>query len=141
MADIKPLSSIAQKWTTVTPQRAPDYEAGIKAPRRSWAQAASDANDSYVQGVTEAASAGRFADGVNKAGDSAWRDGALNKGVARWPQGVRVSGGKYQQGFAPFHSVIQSTTLTPRGPKGDPRNYDRVSQIGTALHDAKASGR
>lgn len=140
MADIKPLSAIGEKWTTVTPQRAPDYEKGVRSPRRSWSQATAGAADSYSQGVSAAISEGRFEKGVQAAGDSAWQQGAISKGVSRWPQGVRVSGAKYQQGFAPYHSVISGTTLTPRGPKGDPRNYDRVSQIGTALHNAKTGG-
>ena len=137
MADIKDLGRIANKWAEVTPQRAGEYQAGVSSPRRSWAQATSEAADSYNAGVAEAQSRNAFENGVNAAGDAAWRSGALQKGVSRWPQGVRLGGPKYQQGFAPYHSVIQGLSLSPRWAKGDPRNYDRVREVGEALHSAK----
>ncbi len=137
MAEIKSLDKVAKKWVDVTPQRAGEYEEGIKSPRRSWAQATEDAADSYKAGVEEAISNDSFQKGVSEAGDAKWRDGALKKGVKRWPEGVRLGGDAYRTGFAPFHSVIQGVTLPPRGPKGDPRNYDRVRAIGEALHEEK----
>ena len=139
--DIKPLSAIADKWTNVTPGRADEYSKGIQSPRRSWAQATSEAEENYNTGVQEAISRGAFGSGVQDAGDQAWKDGAMKKGVSRWPQGVRLGGPKYQSGFAPYHSVIASKTLSPRGPKGDPRNYTRVQEIGEALHEAKVGGK
>lgn len=137
MADIKSLDKIGKKWQEVTPQRAGEYEDGVKNPRRSWAQATEDASDSYAEGVSAAVSNGSFAKGVANAGDAKWRDGAIKKGVRRWPEGVRLGGDAYRQGFAPYHSVIASVNLPPRGPKGDPRNYDRVRAIGEALHEEK----
>lgn len=137
MADIKSLDRVAKKWAEVTPQRAGEYEAGVKQPKRDWSQATSEAVESYNAGVQTAISNGSFGKGVLKAGSGAWRDGAINKGVSRWPQGVRLGGPKYQQGFAPFHAAISGVSLSPRGPKGDPRNYDRVRQIGEALHSVK----
>lgn len=135
--DIKSVDKIASKWSEVTPQRAGEYQAGINSPKRSWSQATSDAEENYNAGVTEAQARGAFKKGVEKAGDSAWKEGALNKGVSRWPAGVRLGKSKYQTGFAPYHSAISSLTLSPRGPKGDPRNYDRVREVGEALHETK----
>ena len=135
--DIKPVDRIATKWSEVTPQRAGEYQSGVQSPKRSWAQATSDATENYNAGIQDSISRNSFQKGVEKAGDSAWRDGALNKGVSRWPQGVRMGKSKYQQGFAPYHSVISGLTLSPRGPKGDPRNYDRTREVGQALHEAK----
>ena len=135
--DIKPLDQISRKWTTVTPGRANEYKAGILSPRKSWSQATQDAAENYAAGVQAALSEGRFAKGVSEAGDSAWREGATQKGVSRWPQGVSLSGPRYQQGFAPYHSVLASLNLSPGGARGDPRNYDRVREVGTALHAAK----
>lgn len=135
--DIKPVESIGRKWSEVTPQRAGEYQAGIQSPRRSWAQATSDAEANYEEGVNAAISRKAFGKGVEKAGDSAWKEGALQKGVSRWPAGVRLGKNKYQQGFAPYHSVISGLTLSPRGTKGDPRNYDRVREVGEALHEEK----
>ena len=137
MADIKSLDKIGKKWTDVTPQRAAEYQEGIKSPKKSWSQGAENAADVYEEGVQTAITNKSFAKGVAAAGDEKWKDGALKKGVKRWPQGVKLGGDNYKKGFAPFHSRIQATTLPPRGPKGDPRNYDRVRAIGEALHEEK----
>ncbi len=40
MAAIIPLERIREKWVRRAGQAAPDYEAGIRNPRRDWAQAA-----------------------------------------------------------------------------------------------------
>lgn len=137
MADIKPLEAVASKWASVTPGRAGEYAKGILSPRRSWAQATEDAKENYAVGVQAAIAAGRFEKGVSEAGDSAWKKGATEKGVSRWPQGVSMSKDEYRAGFARYHSVISGLTLSPRGAKGDPRNYDRVREIGEALHAEK----
>ena len=138
--DIKPVDRIASKWAEVTPGRASEYQSGVQSPRRSWAQATSDAAENYEAGVQEAISRGAFQKGVDSAGDQAWRDGAINKGVSRWPQGVRLGKNAYQQGFAPYHSTLSGLTLSPRGAKGDPRNYARVQEVGEALHATKVGG-
>lgn len=135
--DIKPVERIASKWSEVTPQRAGEYQSGIQNPRRSWAQATSDATENYNAGIQESISRNAFQKGVDQAGDAAWKQGALEKGVSRWPTGVRLGKNKYQTGFAPYHSVISGLTLSPRGTKGDPRNYDRVREVGEALHAEK----
>lgn len=137
MAEIRPLSAIAAKWGRVTPQRTPDYEAGIKAPRRDWEQATSAAEESYEQGVQQAIADQRFGKGVTAAGTAKWRKGALEKGVKRWGPGVQLAKDEYQQGFSRFHDVISALTLPPRFPKGDPRNIDRVRAIAEALHAEK----
>ena len=137
MADVKSLDKVASKWSTVTPQRSADYQEGVQSPRRSWSQATADAAENYQAGVNEAISQGRFQKGVQAAGDGAWREGVVKKGVTRWPQGVMLGKGKYQQGFAPYHATIAGLSLPPRGPKGDPRNYDRVRAVGDALHETK----
>ena len=137
MSDIKSLDKVSTKWSDVTPGRAGEYQSGVQSPRKSWAQATSDAEENYNQGVQASISAGRFGRGVNAAGDEAWKKGAMEKGVSRWPQGVRLGRSAYQQGFAPYHSAISSLSLPPRGPKGDPRNYDRVRAVGEKLHEVK----
>lgn len=135
--EIKPIASIADKWQTVTPGRANEYKSGVQSPRRSWAQATGDAKDNYNAGVQAAISNDSFSKGVSAAGDQGWQKGALDKGVTRWPQGVSISGPKYQAGFAPYHGILSGLTLSPRGAKGDPRNYTRVQEVGNALHAQK----
>src|SRR3990167_6048308 len=125
MPAIRDVSQIARKWADVTPGRSGEYEAGVKSPKVSWAGAATDAKEAYEQGISDAISRGAREQGIAAAGDAKWQRGAVTKGVSRFGPGVRAAQSDYQQGFAPYQSVISGTSLPPRGPKGDPRNYDR----------------
>jgi len=140
MPRIKSMQAIAEKWAEVTPQRSGDYEAGIKDPSVDWASATAAAEESYVQGVQEAATNNRFSKGVQAAGNQKWRDKAVTLGVARWGQGVRAAKGAYQTGFEPYRQVIEATSLPPRFSRGDPRNIDRVAALAEALHQRKVQG-
>ncbi len=133
MAQIKSTDRIAEKWARVTPQRSQDYATGIDNPRRDWAQAAAAAADAYRDGVTKAATAGRFGANVTKAGTAKWQSRARAKGTSRFSEGVQLAQPDYQAGFAPYAETIKNTSLPPRYAKGDPRNLDRVKAITTAL--------
>jgi len=139
MASIKALDKIASKYGTVTPQRTQDYADGVENPKKSWSVAAKAAEGAYKEGVTKAATAGRFGKGVAAAGDQKWAEGAKNKGVTRWGQGVQLGQSAYQEGFAPFHSAISSATLPARYAKRDPRNLQRVAAIVEAINKVKES--
>ena len=140
MPTIKSVSSIADKWARVTPQRAQDYAAGVRSPKNSWAEGAAAAAEAYAEGVQQAISDSRFEKGVRAAGDAKWQRKASSVGAQRFGPGVQAAKSDYQAGFAPYASVIESTTLPPRGPKGDPRNYVRAQEMGEALHSAKVGG-
>lgn len=137
MPAVKAMSTIVDKWSRRASQAAPDYATGVKAPRKSWAQATTDAVDAQAAGVQAALSAGSFEKGVAKAGDAKWARKAVTVGAQRFGPGVAAAKGDYQAGFAPYAAVIQGVTLAPRGARGDPRNYDNVRAIGEALHNAK----
>lgn len=140
MPAVKSASASADKWARRAGAAAPDYKTGVAQPRRSWAQATAAAEDAYVQGVTEAAGRNAFSTGVQAAGDAKWSRKSQQVGTQRYASGVQAAKGDYQSGFAPYASVIESTTLPPRGPKGSPSNYSRVQAIGDALHTAKTGG-
>lgn len=133
-------ANFAGKWARVTPQRTEDYKQGIQNPRQSWQQATLAAEANQAAGVQQAITEKRFAKGVQKAGDSAWQQGALNKGTTRFGEGVQLAQEKYQSGFAPYAQVIESTTLPPRFAKGDPRNVERVRAMALALRNKKVRG-
>lgn len=139
MPAIRDVSQIAKKWADVTPGRSAQYESGVKSPKESWASQAIAAKEAYEQGITDSISRGSRESGIQQAGDAKWQRGAVTKGVTRFGPGVRAAQQDYQQGFAPYQSVISGTSLPPRGPKGDPRNYDRARAMGEALHQAKVS--
>lgn len=137
MAAIKSLETSAQKLVSNAQNAAPAYAEGTASPRRPWAQSAKAAEASYQQGVTKAAAAGSFGKGVSAAGDAKYSKGCSEKGTVRFGPGVAVAADAYKQGFQPYHSIIAGLTLTPRRARRDPANLQRVSQIATALGQAK----
>lgn len=137
MPAVKSASSIAKKWSEVTPQRSAQYEEGVKAPLRDWAKNTEAAKDAYKSGITDAIAKGRFEKGITKAGTKKWQDRAALVGPARFSQGVQVAAPDYERGFASYRDVIEKTVLPPRFAKGDPRNIDRVRVMAAALADAK----
>jgi len=139
MPAIRSSAEIAEKWASVTPTRSGFYEAGVKSPRVDWARATAAAAENYKSGVTLAAAEGRFQKGVTRVGTEKWQRKAIDVGTGRWGPGVSIAAPDFAAGFAPFRDVIEKTALKPRFPKGDPRNYDRVKQIGDALHALKVS--
>lgn len=130
-------SNGAGRWATRTAAAAGDYQAGVQNPRQSWSQATVAASDAHKAATTKALAEGRFAKGVQKAGDAKWQRGAVGKGTERFASGAAAGQQDYEQGVAPFLAVIERTQLPPRGPKGDPANIRRVAVLAAALHTAK----
>lgn len=133
MAFIRAIDVISKKWAEVTPQRAGDYEAGIRAPRRSWKQATMNAEGSYEDGVRQSISRKAFGKGVSRAGDEKWQRKSLTRGVPNWGPGVADAEGDYAAGFAPYRDAIAAVKLPPRFARRDPRNLNRVKAINDAL--------
>lgn len=137
MPAVKPLGTISEKWSRKASQASQDYAAGVRSPRRNWAQATMDAADAQAAGVQEAIANGSFEKGVARAGDAKWARGAQGKGTQRFGPGVQAAKGDYEAGFGPYRAVIEGVSLPPRGARGDPRNYENVRLVGEALHNAK----
>jgi hypothetical protein len=141
MPPVKSVSQAADKWNRRASVAGPDYEAGIRAPRVSQAEAAAAANDSWKAGINAAVGRDAFVKGVRAAGNEKWVRGATEKGIPRYPQGVSVSQPVYQAAVSPFLDVIQRTQLPPRKPTGDPGNIERVRAMATALRNARTGTR
>jgi hypothetical protein len=137
MAAIKSIKDIAKKFTDVTPQRATEYGEGVKNPRRDWETATEAAEDIYEQGVQAAIARKAFGKGVKDAGSGKYQKGVSEKGVARWPVGVRLAGPAFEKGFGIYRDEIERTTLPQRYARRDPRNLERVAAIAKALGDLK----
>lgn len=133
----KDLGQSADKWVRRASVAAPDYENGVRGSGAAWEQGAKAGSENWKQGVTAAASRNAFDKGVTAAGASKWEQKSLEKGPARFAQGVAVSTGDYTKGFGPFLQAIQSATLPPRGPSGDPRNLQRVGTLNNILASLK----
>lgn len=137
MAKVRP--GTASKWGNNTAGATSFYTDGVNNPRTSWSSATQAAAANQAAGVQKAITEKRFEKGVAKAGDSKWKEGAINKGTARFAQGVQAGQSSYEQGVAPYLQTIESTSLPPRYPKGDPRNLQRVAAISDALRKKKLS--
>jgi len=133
MANIKPIEESSDKWVRRASVASTDYLNGIQSPKKSWAQASMEAEQNYKTGVTAAANAGRYGKGVKSAGDSKWKENATAKGPGRFAEGVSLAKDDWQKGFAPYQNAIAALNLPPRGPKGDPKNIQRVSAVDNAL--------
>jgi hypothetical protein len=134
--NVKDTAASATKFVQRAQAAAPDYQKGVQGAGGHWQAQASAANETYVAGVTAAANAGRYRSGVqNKA--AKYEANAAGKGAQRYPQGVAQAGPSWQAGFSPYAATLQSLTLPPRRPKGDPSNYQIAQAVGDALHKKK----
>jgi len=134
--NVKDVASSAQKFVQRAQAAAPDYQKGVQGAGAHWQTQAAAANDTYVAGVTQAANAGRYRNGVANKG-SKYEQNAAGKGAQRYPQGVAQAGPNWQSGFSPYASTLAGLTLPPRRPKGDPSNYQIAQAVGDALHKKK----
>ncbi len=137
MPKVRPIDTIARKWQENASAAAGRYEEGVRDPLNDWATNTRAAASAWQAGVQGAIARGAFAAGVSRAGTAKWQAKALAKGPRRFSEGVSVSAEDYRSGFEPYRAVIEGTTLPARGPKGDPRNIERVAAIARALHEAK----
>lgn len=134
MVNIKPLEKITDKWAKVTPERAPFYEEGIKAPTADWATEAAKGQAAYEAAMRDPAVLKQREKKIKEVGTEKWQRKALAVGPSRFREGVPAAKDDYGKGFAPYHGVIASLVLPERGARGDPKNYARVKAIGDALH-------
>jgi hypothetical protein len=128
---------VAKKWATVTPARVADYIAGTSDPTVDWEGPTIQAKEAYEAGVQEAIALGSREAGVAHAGTKKWRDKTTTKGARNWAPGVRAAQGAMQAGIAAPLSVLDGLEVNDRGPVSSDQNYERVRQIGQALHDDK----
>lgn len=133
-------SAIAKKWADVTPARARQWEEAIKATSTDeYVAPAIAAAPVWEQAVIEAAGRDAYAQGI-EANAERWKRKSLAVGAARFGPGVRAAEGDQAAGFAPYRETIAALTLSPRGPRGAPGNYERVREVGEALHAKRTGG-
>jgi len=137
---VKDAASVVKKWQTNASAAGQFYQAGIQNPRRDQTQTAIAAQQTWATAVQQAAAAGSFAKGLQRT-QGKWQARSLAVGVQRYPQGITSGVSSYTSGITAVLQVISSITLSqPRMPRGDPANFQRSQQVGTALHAAKLAG-
>ncbi|GAH59788.1 unnamed protein product, partial [marine sediment metagenome] len=76
----------------------------------------------------------RFRRGVVRAGAEKFARKIRDVGRDRFGPGVSAAVADYKTGAEPYFSTIAALTLSPRKPRGDPANYNRVQEVGKALN-------
>lgn len=137
--DVPTAEQIAAKWGRVTPERATDFENGVRAPKKDWAGETAGKEGAFEDGIKKAIARKAFGKGVKAAGTAKQQAATIQKGVedGRWASGVRIAEPAMAAGMEPVVRTLAALTLPPGFAKGDPRNYDRVRAVGTALHKMK----
>lgn len=137
MPAVRPMSHIKKKWVDRAGVAGPEYEFGIKNPRKVWADEASKAQETYKKAITDPSVPARYKGGVEKTGQKKYVDMATRKGITRFPEGVTLGQPFFEEGFTPYRDEIEKTELPPKLPKGDPGNITRVSRLASAMHEKK----
>lgn len=139
MPKVPDIGRVAQKWAERAGSAQGAYMDGVQNPKEDWAQATTKAAETYKVAVIKAANDGKFARGVNRVGTQKQQQASIQKGSQRFTEGVAIAQPDYSAAMAPVLQTISSVTLPARGPKGDPKNIERVKAIDAALHQAKNS--
>ncbi len=139
--EVKPIDAVVDKWKRRVDVAGPDYEYGIRNPKKPWAAAAIAAEALQEEGVRAAIADKMYVKGIKRVGDEKWRDMAEKKGPRRFREGVGLALDYYREGIAPYLEALRRLELPGPFPKGDPRNVtERVGLIASTLHELKVAG-
>ena len=136
---VKSIDSLKKKYEANASSATGAFVEGVNNPRRSQAESAIAAKDTYAQAVQEAIADDRFAKGVEEAGDAAWKEGATTLGKDRYAGGVRAGSDDWAKGTKPVIDAMAAVDLPPKGVKGDPANLERVRLMNEAARSASRS--
>ena len=134
-------SVIAARFVKYAPQRADRFDEGVRNPTEDWAKNTADAEPNYDKGVTAAIARKAFGKGVKKCGTARQQAKTIDPGIPRWSEGISGAEADMSKAMESVVAVITATTLPPRYPTGDDRNYERSKAVGKALRKAKEEGR
>lgn len=137
---VKDAASAAKKFAARGAAAGPDYAAGVRGAGQRWQQGAVAGKENYAAGVQAAIGRGAFEKGVAEAGSGKYEERAGTVGAQRFPQGIQQAERTWEQNSAPYLQTIQSLNLSPRAPKGDPRNMMRANEVASALRRKKVGG-
>ena len=135
--NVKDVATAAEKYKQRGAAAGPDYARGVQGAGGRWQSNTAGAEEAYQAGVQEAIGRNAFSKGVASSGGAYYEERARTIGAQRFPQGIQAGAGNWQEGFAPYASRLAALELSPRGPKGDPRNMQRAQEVATAMRAAK----
>jgi len=114
-----------------------DYGSGVQNTSKDQAAAAIAGKANYIAGVQASIAAGRYEKGLQKSGNSGWKEGVAKKGVNRFAEGVSASANKYIENSGKYDGARNAASSLPRGVKGSEANFLRSKTVGLALRKQK----
>ena len=131
---VKPIEASTTKWSDNASRAATEFAVNAEASAEEWQRNTAAASDNFHMAVTAANVKERFRRGVVKAGAAKFARKIRDVARDRFGPGVAAATSDYKAGAEPYYSTIAAITLSPRKPRGDPANYNRVQEIGKALN-------
>lgn len=131
---IKPIEASTTKWTDNASRSAEEFAVNAEAAADDWAKGAAGAADTYHSAVTASGIKERFRRGVQRAGASKYARKIRDVAKDRFGPGVGAAAVDYRAGAEPYYQTLAGLTLSSRKPRGDPANYNRVTEVGKALN-------
>lgn len=131
---VKPIEASTTKWSDNASRAAVEFAENAEAAADAWARNTGASADNFHMAVTAANVKERFRRGVARAGAAKFARKIREVGRDRFGPGVAAATVDYKAGAEPYFSTIAALTLSPRKPRGDPANYNRVQEIGKALN-------
>lgn len=119
------------------------YEQGIQRGKWMDAAASDAAEQNFNAAMAKVLQSKSRQAGVRRVGDTAWRSGALDKGVSRIGPGLQNSLPKYRENFGKVYTAIVSAVQALPARSIDPmQNIDRrLKPVVNAAVAAKIRGR
>lgn len=131
---VKDITKSTEKWSDNAGRAASEMAINAAAAAEVWASKTAGAADNFHMAVTAANVKERFRRGVVKAGAAKFRRKVEAVAAGRFSEGVGAARDDYKTGAEPYYSTLAALTLSPRKPRGDPSNYNRVQEVGKALN-------
>ena len=137
---VKSAEASTTKWLDNAGRAGEEFATNAEAAAAAWDKNTQAAAGNFHSAITAPGIKERFRRGVAKAGASKFARKVREVGKDRFAPGVAAAVTDYKAGVEPYLNTIASLTLSPRKPKGDPANYQRVEQVGKALNAKRLAG-
>ena len=134
---VKAVAEAASKLVQRAQAASAEYGTEAQAAAEVWASNTQASGQSFQQGISAGNIMQRFLGGVRKAGAAKFARKVREVGANRFSQGVAAGQQDYVQNVEPYFSTIAGLSLSARQPRGSAANYQRVSQVGDALHSRR----
>lgn len=131
---VKDIGTSTEKWGDNAARAATEFATRAEASAEDWARNTANASDNFHTAVTATGVKERFRRGVVKAGAAKFARKIRDVARDRFGPGVSAALEDYKAGAEPYFATLATLTLSPRKPRGDPANYNRVQEVGKALN-------